>query len=122
VAEILQCPDPSDPALIGPHLSITIRVRLDATVVAQHTIEDLKVPHVETRGLVIGLDREIGTFDVQSGEALRVEALAGRPLPEASRHDAIRVQDTLHGDVSTFIGPHAPARSQAWRLWYRVDY
>jgi len=42
-------------------------------------------------------------------------------VPEASRGDVMRFQDTLHGDVSTWIGQHTPARSQAWRLWYHVE-
>jgi hypothetical protein len=33
----------------------------------------------------------------------------------------VRFSDTLDGDPMHWAGAHAPARSQDWRLWYRIE-
>jgi hypothetical protein len=121
VAESLQFPDGSDPALIGPRVTLTVRIKLDATVLAYEVLEELSLPRFAERGGLVDLRRDVGHVDVQTGENLSVEVLAGRWTSGEANPDALRFFDTLRGDVSQWIGTNAPARSQLWRLWYRIE-
>jgi hypothetical protein len=121
VAETLQLPDPSDPALIGRPLTLTIQIRLDDSVVAHQILEGVKLPPFEARGSVIDLGCAVGEVEVQTGESLSIEVLVGsRPAAEANP-ELLRFGDTLSGDASGWIGRRAPTRSQAWRLWYTIE-
>jgi hypothetical protein len=121
VAETLQLPEPSDPVLIGGSVTFTIRIKLDESVVAHQILEAVEVPAFEPRGSVIDLSRDVGEVDVQSGESLSIEVLVGSWTSEEANAEVIRFKDTLRGDASTWIGKSVPARSQAWRLWYRIE-
>jgi hypothetical protein len=121
VAEALQFPDASDPALIGRRVTLTVRIKVDATVLAYEILEDIDLPSFKARGGVIDLSRDVGEIEVQTGESLSVEVLVGRWTWEEAGAEAIRFSDTLRGDASRWIGKIAPARSQAWRLWYSIE-
>jgi hypothetical protein len=122
IATTLQLPDPRDPALIGGRLTATIRIRIGDDVIATRTLEQVELPSFDARGALIDLGWEVGEAEVQAWECLSVEVLAGawsaqRPLdPEAMRFD-----DALRDDPAGWIGEHTPARSQTWRLWYRIE-
>jgi len=121
VAETLQLPDPGDPVLLERHLTLTIRIALDRTVMAYEIIEGIAVPAYDQRGSIIELNRGAGEIEVQAAESLSIEVLAGPWTSEEATPEAVRFNDTLHGDASTWIGRHVPARTQAWRLWYRIE-
>jgi hypothetical protein len=121
VAETLQFPEPSDPVLIGGHVTFTIRIRLDESIVAHQILEGVKVPAFEARGCVIDLSRDVGEVEVQSGESLSIEVLVGSRTSKQANPEVMRFSDTLRGDASNWIGKSVPARSQAWRLWYRIE-
>jgi hypothetical protein len=121
IAETLQLPDPTDPEVIGRHFTFTIRIRLDDSVVAYQILEDTELPSFESRGSVIDLSREVGEVDVQTGESLTIEVIAGSWMSEDASTDVLRFKDILRGDASTWVGKHVPARSQLWRLWYRIE-
>jgi hypothetical protein len=120
VAETLQFPDATDPALSGRHVTFTIRIKRDASVAAYEVLDDIDVPSFKPGGGIIVLSRGVGVIEVQTGERLSVEVLAGRWTTEEAEHEAIRFSDTLRGDASNWIGAITPARSQAWRLWYSI--
>jgi hypothetical protein len=121
VAETLQLPDPGDPVLIDGNFTLTIRIRLDDSVVAYRALEVLELPAFEKRGSIIDLSSDVGEVEVQTAESLSIEVLAGRWTSEGADPEVIRFTDTLRGDASSWIGKHVPARSQAWRLWYRIE-
>ena len=121
VAETLQLPDSSDPVLIDGHVTLTIRIRLDDSVVAYQTLEGARLPSFEVRGSTIDLSSDVGEVEVQTGESLWIEVLAGRWTSEGANPEVVRFRDTLRGDASNWIGKHVPARSQVWRLWYRIE-
>jgi hypothetical protein len=121
VAETLQLPEPSDPVLIAGHVALTVRIRLDDSVVAHHILECVEVPSFEARGSIIDLSCDVGEVEVQTGESLSIEVLAGSYTSEEVNPEVIRFKDTLRGDASKWIGKRTPARSQAWRLWYRIE-
>jgi hypothetical protein len=123
IAEALQLPDPSDPALIDGRAVVSIRIRQDdddggGTPPPPGCFQDIVLPSFEVRGGLNKLDGEVGAFEVQTGESLTVEVLAGR---ESTGREAIRFRETLRGEASSWIGKRAPAPSQAWRLWYRIE-
>ena len=121
VAEALQFPDATDPALFSRRVTLTIRIKLDSTVLAYQILEDIALPSFKAHGGIIELNRQVGEIEVQTGESLTVEVLMGRWQSEAADSEAIRFSDTLRGKASTWIGKIAPARSQAWRLWYSIE-
>ncbi len=120
VAEALQFPDATDPALFGRRVTLTIRIKLDSTVLAYQIVEGIDLPLFKEHGVIIELNRQVGEIDVQTGESLSVEVLMGRWKSQDPGSEAIRFSDTLRGNASTWIGKIAPARSQAWRLWYSI--
>jgi hypothetical protein len=122
VAESLQLPDPTDPALLGRHVTLTIRIKLDDDVVAHKILEGLELTAVEARGRVIEFSRcDVGEVEVQTGESLTIEVLVGSWPSNEANPEAFRFVDTVRGDASGWIGKSVPARSQAWRLWYRIE-
>jgi hypothetical protein len=121
VAETLQLPEPGDPVLIAGHVTLTIRIKLDDSVVAHRILERVEVPSFEARGSIIDLSCDVGEVEVQTGESLSIEVLVGNYASEEVNPEVIRFEDTLRGDASKWIGKSTPARSQAWRLWYRIE-
>jgi hypothetical protein len=131
VAELLQFPDPSDPDLALGHrgrgqdgstpLSITLRIAIASSVIADTPIDQLEIPRFQPEGGFVDINRVLFEGVVQSGESLTVEVVtgaAGRARVDPGR---MRFTDTLGGNPSTWLGPHIPIRSQPWRLWYRID-
>lgn len=121
VAEAVQFPDATDPALFGRRVTLTIRIKLDSTVLAYQILEDIDLPSFNAHGGIIELNRQVGEIEVQTGESLSVEVLMGRWKSEAADSEALRFSQTLRGNASKWIGKTAPARSQAWRLWYSIE-
>jgi hypothetical protein len=122
VAERLQLPDPTDPALADDLLTITIRLSLAGSVIACEVIDGIDTPSFESRGAYIDLNRVLYEGLAQSGEALVVELLTGA----AERHERVaserlRFTETVKDEPATWIGPHIPSRNQTWRLWYRIE-
>jgi hypothetical protein len=121
VATKLQIPDPRDPALVDGCIAITLRIKLGNDVVADRTLERAELPSVGVHGVTIDLDRRLDEIEVHAWDCLTVEVLAGRwSLQDAIDPEAMRFEDILHDDPAAWIGEHTPARSQAWRLWYRI--
>ncbi|MEP7274515.1 MAG: hypothetical protein ABI882_23695, partial [Acidobacteriota bacterium] len=121
VAEALQLPEPSDPALIGHRVTLTIRIRLDESVAVHQVLEDIELPPFDERADIIDLSRDLGEVEVQRGESLSIEVLVGSWNSEEVDPEVIRFTDTLRGDASKWIGKRIPERSQAWRLWYKLE-
>ena len=131
VAECLQLPDPTDPALANDHragvkrrperLAITLRVALAGSVIAHKTIDDIEVPTFQSGGAFIDLDSILFDGIVQSGESLTVEVVTGAAGLEPINTERVRFMETVEGNPSSWVGPHAPSRSQPWRLWYRIE-
>jgi hypothetical protein len=121
VAETLQLPDASDPVLLDRHVTLTIRLKLDDSIVAHQIIESVELPAFNERGSVIDLSRDVAALAVQTGESLSIEVIAGSWTSEEADPELIRFTETLRGDASKWIGKNLPARSQAWRLWYRIE-
>jgi hypothetical protein len=121
VAKMLQLPDLSDPALMGRGFTITIRVKLDDHVAAYRILEHVELPALNTRGALVDLGLDAGVVEVQTGESLSIELLAGSWATEKPHSGAGRFSETLRGDASRWLGEHVPGRSQAWRLWYRIE-
>jgi hypothetical protein len=119
IADRLQMPDGSDPALMDGYITFTVRAKLGGSVVASETIERIQLPEFD-RGIVIDLARDLRIV-AQSGESLTVEVLVGEWKGEEAASKAVRFVETLDGDPSTWMGPHAPGVSQRWRLWYRIE-
>lgn len=122
IATRLQLPDLRDPALVEGYLTATIRARVGDDVIGARTLERVKLPSFDGRGTVIDLGLEVGEAEVGPWESLSVEVLAGagftqRPIDP----EAIRFEDVLRDEPAGWTGEHAPARSQAWRLWYRIE-
>ena len=118
----LQIPDPRDPALVYGCIAITLRIKLGNDVVADWTLEHAELPSVGVHGVTIDLDLKLGEIEVHAWDCLTVEVLAGRWSPQdAIDPEAMRFEDILHDDPAAWIGEHTPARSQAWRLWYRIE-
>jgi hypothetical protein len=123
VVEMLQFPDPSDPVLIGREVTLTIRIRVGDFVVAHRVFECMQLPAFDARGSVMKLACDMADVEVRTGESLSIEVLAGCEMPGVgSSSDSVRFSEILHGDATEWVGRCAvPARSQPWRLWYRVE-
>ncbi|MGH8193871.1 MAG: hypothetical protein ACREQ8_05625 [Woeseiaceae bacterium] len=122
IATRLQLPDPRDPALVEGHVTATIRVRVGHDVIGARTLERVELPSFDGHGAVIDLGLEIGEAEVRSWERLSVDVLAGAwSAQQPVDPEAMRFEDALRDDPAGWIGEHAPARSQAWRLWYRIE-
>jgi hypothetical protein len=122
IATKLQLPDLRDPALVEGYLTATIRVRVGDDVVGARTLERVELPSADGRGAVIELGLEVGTAEVGPWEALSIEVLAGAgSAQQPIDPEAIRFEDVLRDELAGRKGEHAPARSQAWRLWYRIE-
>jgi hypothetical protein len=131
VAERLQLPDPTDPALAGgrrvreqdgpTRFTITARVAIAGSVIAHTVIDEIEVPSFQSGGAFVDLDRVLYEGVVQSGESLVIEIVAGAAGRERVAAEQVRFNDTIEGDPSSWVGPHVPSRSQAWRLWYRIE-
>jgi hypothetical protein len=121
IAERLQLPDPTDPALAERRLTFTLRIRLGHFPVARALIEDVEVPSAQYAGAVIQLDRALYEGVAQSGEDLVVEILTGRVGDEHVDPERLRFTDALEGAPSSWLGRHVPSRDQPWRLWYRIE-
>jgi hypothetical protein len=100
---------------------LTIRIKLDGSVVAYQALQGVEIPALDERGSVIELRHDLGEVAVQTGESLSIEVLVGNWTSEKVNPEVIRFEDTLRGDIATWIGKRMPARSQAWRLWYTIE-
>jgi hypothetical protein len=121
IAERLQLPDPTDPALAESHLAVTARVSLGGSVIAAEVIDEIDVRSFQPQGAFIDLNRVLYEGVVQSGESLVIEILTGVAARERVASERLRFNDTLTGTPSTWIGSHISSRSQEWRLWYRIE-
>jgi hypothetical protein len=122
VAEKLQFPDPSDPALVSGEINFTIQASVKGMAVAHRVVEKTAVPSFEARGGIMDLgDCVVGEFDLFSGQDLTIEILVG-DVTENRGPDAVRFTDILRGPIAGWSKSRTPARSQPWRLWYRIDY
>jgi hypothetical protein len=131
VAERLQLPDPTDPALAnirrtrargGPTpFTMTARVALAGSVIACVVIDEIEVPSFQSGSAFVDLNRVLYEGVVQSGEPLVVEVVAGTAGRKRVADEQLRFTETLTGDPSSWVGLHAPSRSQPWRLWYRIE-
>jgi hypothetical protein len=131
MTEGLQFPDPTDPALAKwrpaggkgepMRLSITLRMALGRSTVANDVVHRIEVPPFEPGGAFVPLDRVLYDGIVQSGEALVVEVVSGETERGPVEAEQLRFKDTLSGDPSDWVGAHPPSRSQPWRLWYRIE-
>jgi len=121
IAERIQFPDAADPALLDDLLSLTVRVRLNGSIVAAWTLREVAAPRFEAHGGLLDLGHDLIAVDVQSGQALAVEVLVGEWTLDEVDPGAIRFSETLNGDPSGWLGRHLPERTQAWRLWYRIE-
>ena len=125
VAERLQFPDASDPAVantnrIGP-LTITLTVALTGSATAYTVIDQIEIPTFQSGGAFVDLDRVLYQGVVQSGESLVVQVVAGAAGP-AVADDQVRFTDTIDGNPSNWIGSHTPSRRQAWRTTTMVPH
>jgi hypothetical protein len=120
VAEQLHLADPSDPALLEDPLILSIRVRLEETVVCSETLE-IPPPEVDPRGAVLSVDLELGQIDVQHGERFIIDVLEGQLHPNQESVEALRATHRLEGDPSSWLGPQRTADTSSWRLRYRIE-
>jgi hypothetical protein len=121
VAERLQVSDPSDPLLIDGYFTLTVRARVDESVIASTVIERIEVPESGPRGVIVPLDLELAPFDVMEGDRLIVEVLAGEEefiMPGARPASA---SDTVEGRPADWLGSHLSNTAEPWRLWYRIE-
>jgi hypothetical protein len=121
VAQRLQIPDPTDPALADERPTITARVAVAGTVAAHTAIEEIDVRSFAAAGAVVDLDQVLFDGEVQSSEWLVVEVVTGAAERGRVAAERVRFSETLAGEPSSWVGNHAPSRSQAWRLWYRIE-
>ncbi|HSJ29766.1 MAG TPA: hypothetical protein VLB67_16295 [Acidimicrobiia bacterium] len=119
VAGRLRMSDPTDPVLLGGSLNLSLRVRVEESVVLSEALE-IELPRFESHGAVVDLDVDLGEIDVQDGERLTVEVFEGEPGPDPAVATA-RFADTLTGDPVGWRGEHTPAEAGTWRLWYRIE-
>lgn len=121
VAERLQLPDLTDPALVDRKVIFTARASLGGVVVASNAME-IEVPSPQVARDPVELGRVLYEGVAQSGESLLVELLVGTNGREAVSPERLRFSETLNGQPSTWIGLHAPTQAQSWRLWFRVEH
>jgi hypothetical protein len=130
VAERLQFPDPTDPALAGrgggrkkrerSRTSISFRVAINGAIVSRKTVT-IEVPSFRAEGACIELDQLLYEGVIQSQESLTVEVVAGEAGEGPVDGERVRFTDTMEGNLSRWVGMHTPSPGQAWRLWYRVE-
>jgi hypothetical protein len=120
-AGTLQLPDATDPALLDRQLTLTLQIKLDDAIVAHQVIEAIELSSFDERGAIVDLHRTVGSVAVQTGESLTIELRVGAWYSGRDDPEALRFQDVLRGDASTWLGQHTPARSQPWRLWYTIE-
>jgi hypothetical protein len=120
VAERLQLPDLTDPALLDRDVTFTARVSLSGLVVASNVME-IEVPSATAADAVVELDSVLYDGVAQSGESLLLELVLGTDARDPIPPERLRFSETLSGLPSTWIGPHVPAQAQLWRLWFRVE-
>jgi hypothetical protein len=121
VAERLQLTDPTDPLLIEGYLTLTVRARVEDSMIAGAVLEEIEVPQAEPRGLVVPLDLELGPFDVMDGDRLTVEVLPAAEEVALPPVQPARFTHTLEGRPVDWLGPHRPDTAHPWRLWYRIE-
>jgi hypothetical protein len=123
VAEALDVPDSNDPAILRGPATVTLRLRRDDDPVppTPQCLATVELPSFLVHGGLNELGFVVGEVEVQTGESLSVEVLVGRHGARAAPAEAVRFNDTLVGDAAGWIAGHAPARSQPWRLWYRIE-
>jgi hypothetical protein len=121
VSERLQFPDPTDPALADGRITITARAAIAGSVSTFDVIKEIELPSSEPAGAFIDLERVLYEGVVQTGESLVIELVTGEAAREQVSSERVRFSDTLDGDPMHWAGAHAPARSQHWRLWYRIE-
>ena len=121
VAERLQLPEATDPALADGRLTFTARVALSGSVSTYAVVKEIEVPSFQPAGAVIDLDRVLYEGLVQTGESLTVEILAGEAGRERVASERIRFSETIAGNPSNWTGAHVPGLNQPWRLWYRIE-
>jgi hypothetical protein len=123
IATKLQLPDLGDPALVEGYLTATIRARVGDTIIGARTLQRVELASFEGRGAVIDLGLELAAAEVGPWESLAVEVLAGAiSAQQPVDLEGIRFQDVLRDGPDRWIGEHVPVRSQAWRLWYRIEW
>jgi hypothetical protein len=120
LAERLQLPDLTDPALLDRDVTFTARVSLSGLVVASNVVE-IEVPSATAADAVVELDSVLYDGVAQSGESLLLELVLGTDARDPIPPERLRFSETLSGLPSTWIGPHVPAQAQLWRLWFRVE-
>jgi hypothetical protein len=122
VIESLQVPDPADPALKDGQVVITIRTLQDGDpTTPEPGQENFSFPTFEVRAGYNELNRKLGEVQMQTGESLTVEVLVGKWGAQRPHAESIRFTETLRGDARNWVGSRTPARSHAWRLWYRIE-
>jgi hypothetical protein len=121
VAERLQVSDPSDPLLIDGYFTLTVRARVDESVIASAVIERMEVPESGPRGVVVPLDLELAPFDVIEGDRLIVEVLAGQEEVIGPGAQPARASDRVEGRPADWLGSHLSNTAEPWRLWYRIE-
>jgi hypothetical protein len=121
VADRLQLPDPTDPALADGHLTLTIRLSIGGAIVESEVLEDIDVSSPQPGGIFVALDRVLYEGFVQEREHLVLEIFTGASSREPVSSERLRFEETLDGKPSTWIGRHIPSVTQAWRLWYRIE-
>jgi hypothetical protein len=120
VAERLQFPDPADPALVDTPVTLTIRLRLNDSVVAAIVVDGIETASIGPRGSLFELDRQATAIE-KTGERLTIDVLAGRWGFERADPECIRFTDTLQTEQTSWLGSHSPGAKQCWRLWYRIE-
>jgi hypothetical protein len=121
IGERLQLTDPTDPALVDGHFTLTARLKVDGSVIADNVIDGIDIPPFEPRGAFVGLSHVLYEGVVQSGESLVIEIVSGAVGREPVNRERVRFSETLEGEPSSWIGVHTPSPRHPWRLWYRVE-
>lgn len=121
IAERLQIPDATDPALLDGRQSLTLRVRLDESIISSKTLDHIRIPRFGGQGALLKLDHKLLETYAQTGQTMTVELLVGAWTLEEPGSEPLRFTYTLADDPSTWLGRHAPDRTQFWRLWYRIE-
>ena len=111
VVDEVRITDPNDPMLDGETATLVLRALVDDQLIAETTVDNLKVPDLEARGGVLVLNEELARITVWRGSELAVEVspAVGRP-PQA--------EVILTGDPRDWRGSHLSARAAVgeWRL------
>lgn len=105
----------------GSYLTLTVRARVDESVLATASIEEIEVPEAGLRGVIVPLDLELGPVDVMDGDRLTVEVLVAAEEAALPGAEPARFAHTLEGRPTDWLGAHRPDAAQLWRLWYGID-